>query len=346
MLVRVAGVALLAAAALGLMVWGSYPDLVGVAMAPLWLRVLEYGAVTAAGLAFARWLFRKDGATRLFWGVLLGVFLLMAWWITFEATYALDARHVGRLAGDEGLLVAGVWGAYGLALALGGRRFSHLYVRQAARLAIGAGLAFLVVGAIMSNARWADPGYRVFAYAATVGSAWLAEALFSRYGDDGDVQGLVSLTGALAGAVVVAFETRLWLDRHLFTFDVGMLQSAAHVAREVSTRAYATAAGWGVWALGTGLAGVWLRSGRTRLLAAGMFAVALGYSLWTAQVPGAPLGLAVAAVGISAGGAVLLSWLARRVPGKRDEREILLFRWLPWGVGAAALVWLVLKLIG
>ncbi|HWI52275.1 MAG TPA: hypothetical protein VNT01_09080, partial [Symbiobacteriaceae bacterium] len=247
---RVAGLAALGAAALRMAVWESYPDLLGGTMAPLWLRTAGYLAVVGACLAMAAAYWRRSGDGRAFRGLLLGAVSMAFWWITFEATYALDARHHGRVAGNEGLLVVGVWALYGLVLALADRWFTHFYVRQSARFMLALGLVWLVLGAFLANARWADPGYRWFGYLAVLLSTWAAEGLLQRHGEDHQMQGLAGLAAAVAGLFVAAFELRLWLDNHLFFFELEVRRTAESFAYEASVRTYALLAVWGLWAFG------------------------------------------------------------------------------------------------
>jgi len=264
------------------------------------------------------------------------------WWISFEAAYAIDARHHGRLAGDEGLLLIGAWALYGLVLGLVDRWFSHLYIRQAARLMFALGLIWLVLGLFLANARWADREFRWFGYLAVLLSPWATEVFFQRHGDDHQVQGLVSLAAAVAGAAAAAFELRLWLDDHVFLFDLELRRTAESFAYEASVRAYTALAVWGLWALGVAVAGVWLRSGRTRLLAAGMFGCALGYGVLAVFRPGAPLLPQAAGMAAACGGAVVASWLGHRAVGERLPEEALAFRWLPWGAAGVVALWVAL----
>lgn len=340
---RWVGLAVLGAAGLWLVVWISYPDLFGGGLLPPWLRAAGFLAVIAGCLAAAAGEHRRGG--RLAWHLAGGAHGVAVWWLTFEATLAIDARHHGRLAGDEGLLVAGVWSLYGLGLALAERRFSHVYVRHAARLMLGAGVVMLVGGAILSNARWADVEYRVFAYVAVLASAWIAEGLFERYGDEPEVRGLAALVAAVGGVMSLAFETRLWLDRNLFTFETGMARSAAHYAWETSVRGYAAAVCWGLYAVAQAAVGRVLRAPRARLAAAAMALVGLGYLVLggvhfgrAAGLVPVPLALAAAAAAVGGGGVV--AWLVRRrAPGGRHPYEALAGRLLPWAAAAVAVVW-------
>jgi hypothetical protein len=340
-IVRWAGLAALAAVGLWLTLWISYPDLFGGSLLPPWLRAAAFLAVIAGCLVAAVGERRRGG--RLAWYLAGGAHAVAVWWVTFEATLAIDARHHGRLAGNEGLLVAGVWSLYGLGLALAERRFSHMYVRHAARLMLGAGVVMLVGGAILSNARWADLGYRVFAYVAVLASAFVAEALFERYRDEPEVRGLVALVAAVGGVMALAFETRLWLDRNLFTFPTAMARSAAHYAWEASVRGYAAAVNWGLYAVGVAAAGRALRAPRARLTAAALAVVGLGYLLRGAVQYGPAAGmvppvLALIGAVAAAGGAGMVAWLGRRAPGERHPYEAPVGRWLPWVAGAALVV--------
>lgn len=346
---RWVGLAVLGAAGLWVVAWVSYPNLFGAALLPPWLRAAAFLAVIAGCLAAAVGEHRRGG--RLAWHLAAGAHAVAVWWVTFEATLAIDARHHGRLAGDEGLLVAGVWSLYGLALGVTERRFSHVYVRHAARLMLGAGLVMLVGGAILSNARWADVGYRVFAYVAVLASAWVGEALFERYRDEPEVRGLVALVAAVSGVMVLAFEIRLWLDNGLFTLETGVPRSAAHYAWEASVRGYAAAIIWGLYAVGVAVAGWVLRAPRARLTAAALAVAGLGYLVSGAFQFGraagmVPLVLAVAAAVAAAGGALAVGWLGRRAPGARHPYEVLVGRWLPWVAGAALLGWGLFSVLG
>lgn len=334
--VRLGGLFFIAAAAAWMVARESYPDLWGAGMAPLWLRGAGYLAATGAALAAAAVWRQRGGEGVAFWGLLLGAGGLIAWWVSFEAALAFDARHNGMRAGNETMTLVGVWGLYGLALALAARRFSRIYVRLASRAMLGAGLTLLVLGAFLANGRWALHGYRLFGYVGIMASAWAAEALFARDGDDGDVQGLVSMAAAVSAVLAAAFEMRLWLDRNLFTFAVDANRSAGSVAYEISVRAYAAVAVWGVGALVLLMAGLWLRAPRARLLAAGLSALALGLLVQAAFRPGAPLWLQGTAALAAAGGAV---WSARAARGVAGADRYL--RWLPWAAGGAILAWVV-----
>jgi len=339
--VRWAGLAARAVVGLWLTLWISYPDLFGGSLLPPWLRAAGFLAVIAGCLVAAVGEHRRGG--RLAWHLVGGAHAVAVWWITFEATLAIDARNHGRLAGNEGLLVAGVWSLYGLGLALAERRFSHVYVRHAARLMLGAGVVMLVGGAILSNARWADLGYRVFAYVAVLASAFIAEALFERYRDEPEVQGLVALVAAVGGVMVIGFEIRLWLDGGLFTFETGMPRSAAHYAWEASVRGYAAAVNWGLYAVGVAAAGRALQAPRARLTAAALAVVGMGYLLsgavqFSRAAGMVPLALALVGCFAAAGGAALVAWMGRRAPGERHPYEAQVGRWLPWVAGAAFLV--------
>lgn len=336
--VRWAGRAALAVAGLWCVVWISYPDLFGGALLSPWLRAAGFLAMIAGCLVAAVGEHRRGG--RLAWHLVGGAHAVAVWWLTFEATLAIDARHHGRLAGNEGLLVAGVWGLYGLALALAERRFSHVYIRHAARMMLGAGVVMLVGGAILSNARWADVGYRVFAYVAVLTSAWVGEALFERYDDEPEVRGLVALVAAVGGVIALAFEARLWMDWNLFTFETGMARSAAHYAWEASVRGYAAAIIWGLYAVGVAAAGWALRAPRARLIAAALALAGLAYLVSGAFHAGraagmVPLVLAFTACLAAVGGAGLVVRLGHRAPGERHPMEALAGRWLPWAAAAA-----------
>ncbi|HYF91756.1 MAG TPA: hypothetical protein VD969_05890 [Symbiobacteriaceae bacterium] len=336
-----AGLTLLGAAAARMVVWESYPDVLGGAMAPLWLRAVGYSAVIGG--------FVGAGSTartgRVRWALCLCAWLVGLWWITFEATHAIEAgRGQGHLAGNEAMLVAGGWGLYGLLLAALERRFRHENLRHMARLTLGAALICLTLWALPSTARWAYGQFRAFGYTAVLGAAWVAEALWRRHGEDREVEGIVAMAAGGATGMVAAFESRLWLDVHLFMFEQGAVRSAESLAGEASVRAYATAGAWGLCAVAVAAVGFLLLSPRTRLVAAGMFGVALAYTASAALAPGAPLALQLAALAVVTGGALRLSWLARRASGCRHPWEDRAYRWLPWAAAGVAALWGAMKL--
>lgn len=155
------------------------------------------------------------------------------------------------------------------------------------------------------------------------------------------MQGLAGLAATVAGLFVAAFELRLWLDNHLFFFELEVRRTAESFAYEASVRTYALLAVWGLWAFGVAVAGVWLRSSRTRLLAAGLYGCALAYGVVAAFRPGGPLWLEAAGMAAAAGGAAVAAWLARRAPGERLPQEGVAFRWLPLAAAALFVLWVI-----
>ncbi|HYG58122.1 MAG TPA: hypothetical protein VD902_08690, partial [Symbiobacteriaceae bacterium] len=122
------------------------------------LRAAAFLTGIGAAYGLSRMTARVDRPGR--WSLWLAVAgnVLAFLWMTLEITLAFDGAHNGRVAGNEGLTVAAGWALYGLALALWERRRPHLYLRYGARAAVGAGVMFMVLGALMANARWALPG--------------------------------------------------------------------------------------------------------------------------------------------------------------------------------------------
>lgn len=264
--------------------------------------------------------------------------------LTLGVTAYYDGAHNGRVSGHEELAVAGVWGLYGMGLALAGRRFTHPSLRNWARAVLGLALTYLTVGALPANARWALPGYRLGSYAAVLGGAWVAEWLFEPFAaEDRDVHGILSLVAALGGAFVLNFEVLRWLEP-AFTLPAGVLLTPDLVAWQRSTIACLTAATWGAYSAGVGVAGVRFRSWRARLFAGGLAGVTLVYLVVAgAANPAAAAWVRLLGYGAAAGGALLVAGAGRRAPGDCHRLEPILWRTLPWFTAVVVVIWTVLE---
>jgi hypothetical protein len=328
------GVALLGAASLRLVVWESYPDLFGNAMAPVWLRAVAF-AVTIGGWYAAARGFGRD--QRPHWLLLAAAHLLTVWWIMFAITAAFVNNHAIPSA-HEGLLVAAAWSLYGFGLALAERRRPHAYLRMAALALVSAGLIFLMAGALMSNLRWGLPGYRLFAYAAVLGSAWAVEGLFARSDDQLGLHGLVSLTAMVSGFIIAGFEVARWLEP-VFTFAPDAFRSQASWDWEAAIRASWNMIAWGAYSLACMAGAVVARSPRGRALAGLLAGATLVAGIYGAFQVAAPLSLRLPAVAAAAGGAALSAWLAGRAGGPQLRSEPRMRRALWLGSAALLLVW-------
>jgi hypothetical protein len=338
---RWVGLALLALAAGRLVIWESYPDLLGGTLAAGPVRAIGYMVAIAAAFG-AVWVYGNRPAgtrSRTFWALVTGANLLTLWYICFEITAAFDGAHHVRANGHEALMLAAVWGLYGLALAAANRVWPSRPLRYASRALEGAALVLLLLGALMANARWAAPLYRYTSYAAVLGSAWLSELLFERHPEDREVHGLLSLAAAMGGVWVIAFEVGRLLEPYFF-LPMEQLLSFEQLAWQKAMTTFWTAAGWGAYGLAVMAAGVWLHSWRARYVAAGVFVVAAGYLLVSgAPNPAAPLWLRLASYALVGGGAVGAAALGCRAAGEQHPREGLVLRLLLWCGIVAAVIW-------
>ena len=297
-----AGLLLLVPVFARLLLWETWPGLFGGVMASPYVLVLLFlagaGATWAAARKVERFAVPLLAATNLlaFWGLTLGV------------TRAFDGAHNGRVAGHEGLAVAGVWALYGLAMALVERRRPQRLLRLGARGVLGAAASFLVLGALMANARWAFVPYRVFAYTAVLGSAWLSEYLFRHHPEDGDVHGLLSLTVTGLGVWIGSFEVVRWLEP-AFTLPEGNIPTRAMLLWQRSMLTHGTAAVWALYGTAVMAAGVWVRSAQTRLLGLGIVGLAAGYlAVAGLPNPAATLWVRMVAYLAALGGGVLSAY--------------------------------------
>ncbi len=340
------GLLLLAAAAGRSLLLSTFPGMVGTAPVGPAMRAALF-ILVAAALFGARWRFGRARANmRLLTWLGAAANLALLWWLTLEVTLVYDGRHDARVAGHEGLMVATVWGLYGLGLALVERRASHPHLRNGARAVLMAALAYLMLGALQGNAQWALWPYRYGAYAAVLGGIWIAEGLFRQYPEDRDVQGLLGLTAALMGFGIGGFEVNRWLEP-LFTLPDGQQITAELLAWQRSTRAFWYAAIWGLYALVVMAVGVRLRSSRTRLLAVGLFAAAmLLTALLAVRNLAADPGLRILAFAALVPGACAAVVLSVRAPGERHPYETLFGRLLLLGAGLLTAYWGLLEWLG
>jgi hypothetical protein len=323
------------AVGLWLVIAAAYPGLWSYRVSGAPWRLAGIGLALAA-LGAGAWLYRRG---RPYWTLVGMAHLLTFWYLTFEVTAAFDAAHNGEAAGHESLAVAGTWGLYGLGLALAGRRWPYRHLRHGARLVLAAALVFLTLGGLLANARWAQPPYRAFAFAAVLGGTWAAEWLLGERPEDDDVPGLLSLMAAFGGFFVAAFEVARWLEP-VFTRPTGTPITAELLAWERALKAFWNATAWSLYALAVMGAGSRLRSARTRLLAMAGFYWALLYvavfGLTNLAAPAWLRGLAfVAAVP----GALAARCLQRRAKDQPAGWERLAAPFLPWAAIAVAVAW-------
>jgi hypothetical protein len=271
------------------------------------------------------------------WALVGWTHLLAVWYLTLEVTAYYDAAHNGRVSGHEGLAVAGLWGLYGLALAVANRRWPHRNLRHGARLMLAAAQVYLLLGALLANARWALPGYRLFAYAAVLGATWVAEYLMD---EDGDVTGILSLMAAFGSFGVGSFEVARWLEP-AFTRPVGTTVTLQIIAWQNATTTFWQVAVWSLLALAITVAGARLRSSRTRLLGVAGFYWALLYTATFGVTNLAAAGWVQTIAFVAAVPGAVLGWqVCRRAPGERLRWEQLAAPYLPWAAGAVAAAWI------
>lgn len=295
-----------------LLAWETYPHLFGTGLSPaLWRAAAFLTVALALGAAAYASSRQRDGQETGWW--LAGALGLVGfWYLTLQITLAYDATHNGMIAGHESLAIAGSWSLFGLALALLDRRWPHQYLRYGSRAVMGAALTFLLLGALLANARWADPSYRAFGYLGVFGSIWLAEYLFERYKEDWEVHGVLSLVAAFGGFFVCSFEVVRWLEP-AFTHPVGVLLSLEQFEWQRSMLGFWRVASWSLYGLAVVGAGVWLQSPRTRLLGLGGLGLSLAYGLFLVGTnPSALTWVRWLAYAAAVGGTAVAGLLTRR----------------------------------
>ena len=254
-----------------------------------------------------------------------------------------SAAHDGRVAGNLAMAVSAVVGLGGLALAWQGRRPGWTTVRAGATVALILATAYLALGSLQGNAKWALPAWRAIGYAGTLGAALAAEWLLRRY-DDG-LEGLAGRAAVMAGFAVVAFEVSLALGP---TFDLpgGGAWSLELYRWQESTRAFWLAGCWSIYSLAVMAAGVWLRAPATRMLAAGLFGFTLAYTLLFGLFNLAA-GVWLRAGGMAAVvmGTLVAGHIGDRAQGQRRPRERMVYRLLAGGALLVALVWAARELV-
>ena len=187
------------------------------------------------------------------------------------------AAHNGQIAGNQAMAIPGAWGLYGLGLVLVDRLGPDPRLRTGARLVLVAALAYLVVGGLLGNARWAQPQWRYPAYAAVLGGTWASEYLVQHRPDDPQLQGRLALLATAVSYGVVAFEVVRWLEP-AFTLKSGAELTPAIEAWQESTRLFWTTMLWGACATLSLGVGARLKSSPTRLLGAALASLALVYT--------------------------------------------------------------------
>jgi len=206
-----------------------------------------------------------------------GVALALGVLIFYLVGIAFDGAHDGRVAGNESMALSATLGLYGLSLVIANGWLRNAYIGILIRLFLMAGIAYLVMGALMGNARWALPVWRALGYIGVFGGAWVAEYILSRSNEDNDVAGLVSLTAVGAGIYALSFEVVRWLEPS-FRIGPGALTPEIYALQE-STKAYWTFAVWNLYAGAVLIAAVFLASVPTRRLAQVMGLLSLTYGL-------------------------------------------------------------------
>lgn len=258
---------------------------------------------------------------------------------TAAVTLAMDGAHNGRIAGNEAMAVSALWGFGGLALTLAERRYPGPCLRSGARAVLTAAVLYLVMGALLGNARWAVPAMRLLGYVGVLGSVWAAEAVLIRCDPHSDVNGLLSLTAAGAGFFASAFEVVRWLAP-VFRLPLGQPVTPEILAWQESTRVFGTGAVWAVYAFCVLACGVKLRSPSTRQLSAAFLGVGITY-IGAAGLtnPTAHLALRGGATLLLAAAALAGAYLVHRAPGQRHPRERLIVPALAVGGVALPALW-------
>lgn len=261
-------------------------------------------------------------------------------WVTVQISGWLHAPGNGRVAGNREMLLAGVWAAYGLLLFLWGDRFSSRPARLGARFLLAAALSYLMLGALMANGRWALPLFRASAYLLVLAGIWLVEWLGRHHAEEAELQGLLGHAALLCGAWTVGFEALRWTEP-LLTLPDGHWPTAQWLRWGDGVRAYAMGGGLGLYALATMAAGVRISSARTRVLAAALFALALG-ALLQHGLPGlqAPWPLRLFAFAALVPGAGLAGWMGLQAEEAPQTRTWLTMKVLAVGAMLLGTAWL------
>lgn len=264
--------------------------------------------------------------------------------VTALVALGMEGAHDGRIAGNESMAIAAVWGVGGLGLAAAERRFPGLAMRHGARTLLAAGLTYLVVGALLGNARWAVPAMRALGYLGAIGATFAAELILVRREPDSDVNGLLSLTAAGVGYIACAFEVVRWLAP-VFTLPLGQTLTAELYAWQESTRVFTTVAVWAVYGLVTMEAARRLRSPQGRVLAAALLCIALGYAAF-AGLPNltADLLLQAGSVMLLTAACLAAARLCRLAQGERQAREQVLTWCLTVGAVLFPVAWAALAI--
>ncbi len=267
-----------------------------------------------------RWQLVHHGR-RLNQALALAVGLLLVAGATALVAVRMDGAHDGRVAGNEAMVIAAVWGVGGLLLAALERRVHGPALRHGARGLLAAALLYLVMGALLGNARWAVPAVRFASYLGVLGTTWAAEALLVRRDPGSDVNGMLSLTAAAVGYFACAFEVVRWLGP-VFTLPLGEPVTPQLLAWQESTRVFITVAVWALYGLGVMEVGRRLRAPAARLLSSAMLGTAIGYTGYAGLTNlAADLTLQAGSVVLVAAAALVAAGLAHVASGERHPRE-------------------------
>lgn len=190
--------------------------------------------------------------------------VVLAWWF--------DGAHNGKIAGNEAMAMAALLGLSGLALALATVRTGFPEVQTGVKVLLLGAQAYLVVGALMGNARWAEDGYRFLGYAGVLLSTWISELVLS----GADDRGLLSASAVVVGFGSCGFEVIRWLEP-AFALPLGQVITPEQLARQEATWLFWTVGVWAPYTLGVSAVAVRLRSQPAMRLAIGLYGVAGGY---------------------------------------------------------------------
>lgn len=233
------------------------------------VRQLSFALVGLSGLG-AIWTYRAgDGEGWARRWLTIGVHGAILWAITYEIADAIELTRGAASAGNEALWIAAAWGLYGLLLTLTAPLVPrNLPWQGVAQSAFTFALAFLLMGGLMAQARWADAPVRFAAYAAVLGGIWLAGWVQDRRSSLTEPDRLLALAAATLGFGICSFEVLRWLEPR-FTYPEGTV-TLAMLRRDQSllnSLALAVWTGYGLLVLGAAAA---LRSRVVRFMGASL----------------------------------------------------------------------------
>lgn len=212
----------------------------------------------------------------------LGAHLFALWAITRAVADAVVITRGAVSMGNEALWMATAWGLYGLMLVLTAPLVSPKLPWLAMGQAVLTGaLAFLLMGGLMAQARWADPLPRFAAYAGVPGAAALGAWVQRRRGRLTEPDRLLALAAAALGFGIVSFEVLRWLDP-VFTYPGGVPVTPAMLARDRNLQSLSTVGLWIAYSVLLWGIGQRLRSRSVPFLATVLLGSALIYGIFWA----------------------------------------------------------------